>query len=299
MSFSPDPRQPLYEAAGTPGQIAAKDRSVKTALWLFCATVLTTLAAGAVQQGINPLLHPGGLIRGMPFSFTLLTILLTHEMGHYIASRRHGVEASLPYFIPSPTFIGTFGAFIKMKSPIYSKSALLDIGAAGPLAGFVAALIAVAIGLTMSHTTTVRPGEGGLQLGSPLVFLLLQGLIFGPLPAGTDILLHPVAFAGWIGFFVTSLNLIPIGQLDGGHILYAVLGRQARSVGLVMIGVLLAFGLTGWEGWFLWAVLPLVFGLDHPPVIDAFTPLDGSRRRIGWITLAVFILTFIPVPFSD
>lgn len=298
MSYPQDPRQFPLEAANAPAQLSLTDRSVKVPVILFCATVLTTLAAGAVQEGTDPLLHPAGLLRGIPFSFTLMAILLTHEMGHYIASRRHGVRASLPYFIPSPTFIGTFGAFIKMKSPIYSKTALLDIGAAGPLAGFVAALIAVGFGLAHSHITTIRPGGGTLQLGSPLVFLLFQGWIFGPLPPNSDIVLHPVAFAGWIGLFVTSLNLIPIGQLDGGHILYAIVGRRARYVGLVMIGILVAFGFTGWEGWFLWAVLPLIFGLDHPPVLDTHAPLDATRRRIGWITLAVFVLTFIPVPFS-
>ncbi len=298
MPFPQDFQQSPYDGTPPATTLSASNRSVKVPLLLFCVTVLTTLTAGAFQLGVNPLLHPEGLVRGIPFSFTLLAILLTHEMGHYIASRRHRIEATLPYFIPSPTFIGTFGAFIRMKSPIYSKSALLDIGAAGPLAGFVAALIAVGVGLSLSPVTTNMPMEPLPKLGYPLIFSLIQSLTVGPLPSSISMLHYPVAFAGWIGLFVTSLNLIPIGQLDGGHILYAVLGRHARAIGLMMIGVLLALGLRGWEGWFLWAVLPLIFGLDHPPVMDAQAPLDANRRRVGWITLAVFILTFIPVPFS-
>jgi membrane-associated protease RseP (regulator of RpoE activity) len=289
----------LSETPGLETDRATLEPSIRIPAILFFATILTTLAAGAIQQGFNPFLNPRALLRGIPFSFTLMAILLTHEMGHYLASRRHRVRASLPYFIPSPTFIGTFGAFIKIRSPIYSKAALLDIGAAGPLAGFVVAVAAIAIGLSKSTFTDSPPESMSLQLGAPLIFSFFERIILGPLPDGTNIILHPVAFAGWIGLFVTSLNLIPIGQLDGGHILYAILGRHARSVGLVMIGVLIAFGLTGWKGWLLWAVLPLLFGLGHPPVLDAHVSLDSHRRRIGWLTLVVFVLTFIPVPFSD
>jgi len=265
-------------------------------LLLFITTVFTTLLAGALQQGINVFRHPAGLIQGIPFSFTLMAILLTHEMGHYLTSRYHGVGATLPYFIPAPSIIGTFGAFIRMTSPIVNKRALLDIGASGPIAGFVIAILAVAIGLHYSmvvETTTME----GMKLGSPLIFSLISTIMIGPVPDHYDVLLHPIAFAGWIGLFVTALNLIPIGQLDGGHVVYAVFGRRHRTVSLIMIPVLILLGVYGWPGWFLWAVLPLIFGINHPPVMDSDSPLDRTRRIIGWISLAIFVMTFTPTPF--
>lgn len=265
-------------------------------LLLFITTVFTTLLAGALQQGINVFEHPAELVRGIPFSFTLMAILLTHEMGHYLTSRYHGVSATLPYFIPAPSIIGTFGAFIRMTSPIFNKRALLDIGASGPIAGFVVAIVAVAIGLhysTAVETTTME----GMKLGEPLIFSWISKIMIGPVPDHYDVLLHPIAFAGWIGMFVTALNLIPIGQLDGGHVVYAVFGRRHRTVSLVMIPVLILLGMVGWPGWFLWAILPLIFGINHPPVMDSDSPLDRNRRIIGWISLAIFVLTFTPTPF--
>ena len=265
-------------------------------LLLFITTIFTTLLAGALQQGTDVFRNPSHLVRGIPFSFTLMAILLTHEMGHYLASRYHRVAATLPYFIPAPSIIGTFGAFIRMTSPIMNKRALMDIGAAGPIAGFIVAIAAVAVGLKFS-TVIETQAVGGLQLGSPLIFTLISDLTLGPIPENADVLLHPIAFAGWIGLFVTALNLIPIGQLDGGHIVYAIFGRRHRTVSRVMILILVLFGLYGWPGWLLWAVIPLIFGIRHPPLVDADTPLDGQRQAIGWISLAILILTFTPEPF--
>jgi membrane-associated protease RseP (regulator of RpoE activity) len=263
---------------------------------LFLATVISTLFAGAVQQGVNPLDTPSGWIRGIPFSFTLLAILLTHEMGHYLTSRYHRVDATLPYFIPAPSFIGTFGAFIRMRSPIMEKRALLDIGASGPIAGFVVSIAAVVIGLRYS---AVIPTQGlpGIGLGAPIIFQLISHWIVGPLPEGYDVILHPVAFAGWIGFFVTALNLIPIGQLDGGHVVFAVLERYHRAISLSMVPVLIAMGIFGWTGWLVWAVLPLLIGFGHPPTMNPEERLDPPRKIIGWTTLAIFVLCFTPVPF--
>lgn len=267
-------------------------------LFLFIATVFTTLLAGAIQQGVNALRDPAELIVGIPFSFTLMAILLTHEMGHYVASRHHRVAATLPYFIPAPSLIGTFGAFIRMTSPIMNKRALLDIGASGPIAGFVIAILAVAVGLRYSTVVEAAPVEG-LALGSPLIFSLISDWMIGPIPDNYDVLLHPIAFAGWIGLFVTALNLIPIGQLDGGHIIYAIFGRHHRMVSIGMIPILILIGFTGWPGWFLWAVLPLIFGIQHPPLLDPESPLDPHRRAVGWISLAILALCFTPTPFMQ
>ncbi len=263
---------------------------------LFLITVFTTVLAGAIQQGINPLAHPLGILRGLPFAVALLTILLTHEMGHFLASRYHGVNATLPYFIPAPTFLGTFGAFIKMRSPILNKKSLVDIGAAGPVAGFVISIVFAFIGLKLS-TIIPAGARGGLGLGNSLIFYILSFLAFGSLPDGMDIVLHPIAFAGWIGFFVTSLNLLPIGQLDGGHITYAILGRRHRMVSILMLISLIFLGTLGWPGWLVWAVLVSFLGTNHPPVIDQHEPLDRQRVIISWVALLIFVLTFTPVPF--
>ncbi len=287
-------------------------------LVLFLMTVLSTLFAGALQKGYPPfeaILH---LPEGVPFSLSLLSILLAHEFSHYFTSKFNKVEATLPHFIPVPTIIGTFGAFIKMNSPIGTRRALVDIGASGPLAGFVVALGVTVYGLSLSEVITIKDSAHGLILGDSIIFSLLSRVVVGPVPEGKDILLHPVAFAGWIGMFVTAMNLLPIGQLDGGHIAYALLGpRTHRRISSALAGLL---GITGglkvllysdmlngpvveflrnnlWEGWALWAFLLFLLGLDHPPVL-VWEPLKKKRKIIGWLALMVFILTFTPVPFK-
>ncbi len=265
---------------------------------LFLLTLLSTLAAGALQKGVNPLREPGRLYEGIPFSFTLMFILLSHELSHYFASRRHHTKATLPYFIPAPSMIGTFGAFIKMKSPIGSRRALIDIGASGPIAGFIVSVFAVVAGLGWSEVVSIEPSAATIRLGDSLLFSSLSELIIGTPAEGRDILLHPVAFAGWIGFFVTSLNLIPIGQLDGGHIAFAFLGGFHRGLSFVLVIVLAVLGFFLWEGWSFWALLMLLFGLRHPPVMRWEVPLDPGRRFIGALSLFIFVITFIPVPFS-
>lgn len=265
---------------------------------LFVLTFFSTLAVGALHDGVNILKDPLMLYRGLPFSFTLLFILMTHELSHYLASRRHHVEATLPYFIPAPTLFGTMGAFIKMKSPIETRNALMDIGASGPIAGFVVAVAASAVGLFFSKVVQVQPAEGMITLGDSLLFKCLSWLILGDVPQNHDVFLHPVALAGWIGFFVTSINLLPIGQLDGGHIAYALLGERHVLISRVLAGVMAALGLFVWEGWIVWSVLLFILGLKHPPIIYPFVPLDPVRRKIGWISLVIFILTFTPVPIT-
>lgn len=270
------------------------------ALALFIATLGTTLLAGALMDGANPFVRPAELARGIPFSLTLMAILLTHEMGHYITSRHYGVKASLPYFIPAPPIlfmIGTFGAFINMRSPIVRRGPLLEIGAMGPIAGFVVAVVAVVAGLLQS---SVQPADSldGMKLGSPLLLEGLGALLVDTPGEGYDLVLHPVAFAGWIGLFVTALNLLPIGQLDGGHITYALFGRRHKAISIAAVLGLAVLGVVGWPGWLVWGILGAALGLRHPPVIDQDLPLTRRQRAIAWTSVAIFVVTFTPVPFS-
>ena len=253
-------------------------------LLLFFLTSLTTLLAGSYQEGWDPLHHPSDIIYGIPFALTLMLILFVHEMGHYLTSKKYGVQTSFPYFVPGPWFpygIGTFGAFIQIRSPILQKKALLDIGAAGPFAGFIVAIIAVAIGIPYSNIVSIKEETTLLQLGDPLVFSWMVS-IMGKAPAeGFDLVLNSVAFAGWIGLFVTSLNLLPIGQLDGGHIAYALLGKRHKILSIGMIFTLCILGTQGWNGWYVWAVMSVLLGIKHPPTHDEDRPLDFQHRLLG------------------
>jgi membrane-associated protease RseP (regulator of RpoE activity) len=267
-------------------------------LILFILTIMSTLIVGAMQTSADIFSDPWKIYKGIPFSLTLMLILLSHELSHYFASKRHGVKATLPYFIPAPTIIGTFGAFIKMKSPILTRDALVDIGASGPIVGFIFSVLAVIVGLELSKVVPAAQSGGTLDLGDSILFSSLSHLILGATPAGTDVLLHPVAFAGWIGLFVTSLNLIPVGQLDGGHIAYALLGEKHTRLSMFLIFAMVLLGLLSWEGWFVWCVLLLILGLRHPPIIYWEASLGGKRKLIGWLALVIFIVTFIPAPFK-
>jgi membrane-associated protease RseP (regulator of RpoE activity) len=273
---------------------------------LFVATIFTTLWAGAYQPyslgkrgPVEFLLDsPESLWNGIPFAVTLLLILVTHECGHYVLSRLHGVPASLPLFIPGPPYlIGTFGAIIRLRGPIVNRRALFDIGVAGPLAGFIVAVVALVIGLNLS-TIVDRTATYGYQFGEPLLLQFTSWLVVGSLPPQTDIVLHPVGFAAWFGLFVTSLNLIPIGQLDGGHVAYALWGARQRTVAFAIVPILIVLGFVGWPGWWLWAFMAGLWGFGHPPVRDPHVPLGRGRIVVGWIAFAVFVLTFAPVPFS-
>lgn len=267
-------------------------------IFLFILTLFSTLIAGALYTGIDLLKEPEKIYKGLPFALTLMTILLVHELSHYFASKKHHTKATLPYFIPAPTIIGTFGAFIKMKSPIMTRKALIDIGASGPIAGFIISLIVSMIGLYLSKVVAIGETKGAFGLGDSLLFRFLSIMILNYQPGFQDIALHPVAFAGWIGLFVTSLNLIPVGQLDGGHIAYALLGEKHFLLSNILIVIMVLLGLLLWEGWTIWAVLLIILGRRHPPVLQWEVPLDTKRRFIGWVSLTIFIFTFIPVPFK-
>ncbi|HUI82475.1 MAG TPA: site-2 protease family protein [Bryobacteraceae bacterium] len=279
---------------------------------LFVLTMITTTVVGSALQYdfdrnlpfdiehsfeaySRAWLHPMVLLQGLPFSLTLATILLAHEFGHYLACVYYRVDASLPYFLPAPSLTGTFGAFIRVRSAIYSKRVLFDIGVAGPLAGFVFLLPALSVGLAFSK---VIPGIGHLgtiHFGTPLLQLLLEKAVF-PGAGAADIYLHPVARAAWIGIFATALNLLPIGQLDGGHILYAMAGDHHKRVSVLAIAALIPLGIFYWWVWLFWAAI-LFVGRRHPVVNDA-SHLDPGRRQLGWLSLAIFVLCFTFAPIA-
>jgi len=266
---------------------------------LFVATAITTTIAGAYWDGVDPLTDPWTIVRGIPFSGTLIAILLVHESGHYLMCVRHRVSASLPYFLPAPPMIfplGTFGAFIRIRSRFPDRRALFDIGAAGPWAGFVVALAATIIGLARSTVLPTPPDAHVIELGDSVLTLLLTRLVLHADPA--TVVLHPVAFAGWFGLFVTSMNLLPVGQLDGGHVVYAFAGRATRMVPALLIAFLVWLGLKGWPGWIVWAVIiTVLFSLGHPPTENDPRPLDGGRALASVATFVIFVLTFVAEPF--
>ena len=269
---------------------------------LFFFTVLTTLLAGAIMQGADILTDPISIFKGVPFSFTLLLILGTHEFGHYYYSYRHNVEATLPYFIPAPPFIfliGTFGAFIKIKSAITSRSALIQIGAAGPIAGFIVAIPSLFVGLKLSEVFEKSSGFNGIVLGDSLLMKTMIWITHPTLAENQDVLLHPIAFAGWIGLLVTMLNLLPVGQLDGGHISYAIFGNRQKYIARfsLMALVLLSFFSLNWLVWGL-LIFFLMRSTNHPPINDFNKPLSTGDRALGYLCLLIFIICFVPAPFK-
>jgi membrane-associated protease RseP (regulator of RpoE activity) len=280
-------------------------------LFLFLLTFATTALAGALQKGVYPvtsfsalvfgvLAHPEALVHGLPFAVPLMLILLCHEMGHYLFARKHGVRASLPYFLPAPPFpllpIGTFGAFIRMRSVPTDRRTLFDIGAAGPWGGMIVAVPAVIIGLALSEVRPLSPFDGGLYLGDSFLFSLLTRLVLGVSGNDVNIELHPIALAGWFGLFVTFLNLLPVGQLDGGHVTYALFGRFHRWISRGFLAVIFFLGFQGWVGWFFWVALLSLLGIDHPPTHDMFSTLDPRRKLYAWGTVGLFGLTFMSAP---
>jgi membrane-associated protease RseP (regulator of RpoE activity) len=280
-------------------------------LALFLATVVTTLLAGTMLLGGVP---PGELWRdpmriavGLPFAASLLAILGVHEFGHYTLGRRHGMPVSLPYFIPVPPIppflLGTLGAVIRLRGAIRDRRALFDMAVAGPLAGLVVAVPVYVLGLRLSSVVHIPPdrAEGAyVRFGDALLPKLIERLTLGSLPPDFDILLHPVGVAAWFGFFVTALNLIPAGQLDGGHIVYAIFGRRHALISKLAVAGLILIGLAfGSINWLVWAALIVgVMGFQHGPTMDDITPLDGRRRALGLFALVLLLLLLPPVPLS-
>jgi len=303
-------------------------------LIMFLLTLVSVLLSGGLtslegELSSDPFTAVRQIINaGWPFAVSLLAILTTHEMGHYLAGRAHGVHVTLPFFIPLPfTQLGTMGAFISMKEVPKNRKVLMDIGVAGPIAGFIVSIVVLIIGLSLSTLNTIPlqfPAGQGLQMeGNSLIYLLLKYLRFGellpkpvsygepgpfiywlryfftgqPTPLGAlDVMIHPVAWAGWVGLLVTSLNLIPAGQLDGGHIFHLLFGKKWATFFLPFIlAIMMVLGFS-WSGWWLWAVLVFLFGRSYAEPLDQITPLDAKRKILGILALIIFISTFIPVP---
>jgi membrane-associated protease RseP (regulator of RpoE activity) len=277
-------------------------------LLLFVLTLLSTLAAGYLIAGsfpfvtFNPFLRPLRLLDGVPFSFTLIAILGTHEFGHYFTARRYGASVSLPFFIPAPPPIflfGTMGAVIRMRSPARDRNSLFDIAVAGPLAGLVVAVPALLLGLSWSQVAKI-PAGGAMTFGDSLLMRAATWLVFGPIPAGMDVFVHPVALAGWVGLFVTALNLFPVGQLDGGRIAYALFGEWHRQISIATFVGLIALGVAFWSmNWIVFAGLILVLmGFQHAPPLDDLTPVSRGRYVLGVFCLILLVLLIPPVPIS-
>ncbi|MEO0185910.1 MAG: site-2 protease family protein [candidate division WOR-3 bacterium] len=265
---------------------------------LFVATIFTTLLAGSFNSGGNPFGNFSDILMGVPFSFSLMAILTCHELGHYFVSKRHGMVTSLPYFIPMPFhFLGTFGAIIRMKSIVPSRKALLKVGIAGPICGFLVAFVISIIGIVLSEIRAVPSDSSYLRLGDSLLFYFLGKIIHPSVPEGTDLFLHPMAFAGWIGFLVTSMNLIPIGQLDGGHIAYSILLKNQKKLYIPIILILIGFGIL-WQGWIIWGLLVFILARRETLIQDAITPLSRREKIYAFMALLILILTFIPQPFA-
>jgi membrane-associated protease RseP (regulator of RpoE activity) len=308
-----------------PVEVFVAPPPIKRRYWvhvlLLLLTMFSTLVVGArlqynfdhnlpafsLEESIFPwrwAIGPSHLLLGIPFSATLLLILLAHEMGHFLYCVRYRVWATLPFFIPAPTLIGTFGAFIRIRSPIRSRTALFDIGIAGPIAGFVVAVVVLAFALTFSKPMVHTAAGSDIQLGYPLIFHLVHGAMALLQPASShlhlglrQVYLHPTAVAAWVGMFATALNLLPGGQLDGGHIVYAVAPRIHRRISRIT-AVLLVLMTVFWFGWLLWSVLLMATGMRHPQVPPE--PDLGPRRRLLAIfAVILLVLTFIPEPFRD
>ncbi len=340
--FTPDKRRHMVVLIY--GRIRPEPSRVWVNVLLLVLTLLSVLSTGFLFHGnglqalFQVLRAPSlpqnwyalgqALLQGLGFTVALLGILGVHELGHYFAARWHNVHVTLPYFIPFPPFIspfGTLGAFIRMKEPPTNRRVLLDIGLAGPLAGFLVAIPTLFVGLALSDVGRL-PAAGTQDLileGNSILYLLSKWLLFGkwlpqpaaypgsplgywlrffftgrPLPwGGLDVQLHPIAFAAWAGLLVTALNLIPAGQLDGGHIVYALLGDRAARLRPWILGSLLILGLV-WSGWWLWLLLIWFLGRAHAEPLDAVTPLDPTRRALAWLGIAILVLTFVPVPMQ-
>lgn len=318
-------RQVIYLAPKPP---EPKKDNISTNIILFVLTVFSVMLAGAQPEGAIPNDFAGKLLvlaksifTGWPFALSLLGILVSHEFGHYFMSRYHKTPATLPYFIPFPfSPLGTMGAAIIMRGIPKNKRVLFDIGVAGPIAGLVVAIPVLFLGLKLSTLGTIDPSPNGFIEGNSLLYLFAkfvtfkqllpspvepQGILYWlqyfftgrPVPfGGLDVFIHPVAFAGWAGILVTALNLIPLGTLDGGHVIYALFGDKAKKAFPFIVGLLIAMGFL-WSGWWIWAALLFWLGRVNAEPLDQITTLDPTRRALAFFMIVVFILVFMPVPF--
>jgi membrane-associated protease RseP (regulator of RpoE activity) len=308
--------EPLREREPLPYVVWQPRRKFQDRVWrhviLFILTLGMTTLVGIEHYlgfmadfqpsaGQTAAFGPWTILHGFWYSGTLLTILGAHELGHYFACRYYDVDASLPFFLPAPLLTGTLGAFIRIREPIPSKRMLFDIGIAGPIAGFVFAVPALFMGLAMSRVVALPENFVGFSLGEPLLFQWASKLLWGTPPEGYSINMHPMAFAAWFGLIATALNLFPIGQLDGGHISYAVLGRRSSHVTLATVAAAIALSVIS-SSWIVWTVLMVVmlimFGRHHPRTFDEGVPLDRTRIWLALFALAMFVVCFTPAPIE-
>jgi membrane-associated protease RseP (regulator of RpoE activity) len=313
-TFTPEvePAELSPQAAWEHQESRRQKRSMAVAVVLFLLTIISTLAVGAQFAAsyaagrvpdfenffatyANLLRHPQFLLAGAPYAFTLLGILLAHELGHFFACRYYRISASYPYFIPAPTLLGTLGAFIRIRSPIYHRKALFDVGLAGPVVGFLFAIPALAFAIMNSRVIPLADASSPVVFGNPLALRLLLAAL-RPGVAQGDLLLHPVGRAAWAGLFATALNLLPGGQLDGGHILYAAAGKYHHRVTLGVAMLMIPLGYIFWPGWYLWAGLLLAIGFRHPPLLNPWESLDRTRLIWAGAAILIFILCFLPMP---
>jgi membrane-associated protease RseP (regulator of RpoE activity) len=314
ISQDAPPREITPRKMRKPPKPYSPGRSLAIALVLFSITIISTLAAGAdfslayargEMPSFDDFFHvyflafsdPRVLLAGLPFAFTLMGILLAHELGHFFTCRYYGMTASYPYFIPFPSLFGTMGAFIRIRSVITNRKALFDVGLSGPVVGFLFTIPALIFGIAHSKLVpaVAAPSSTQIGFGEPMLMRAVMSWLH-PGVLSQDLLLHPVARAAWIGLFVTAMNLLPAGQLDGGHILYALAHRIHKRTTFIVAGVLGVLAFTEWPGWALWAVLLLAIGYRHPPLMDPHEPLDHKRMVWAAVGLLIFVVSFMPVP---
>ncbi len=310
---SPEPHDPLgpdgVPAGAFPSALPTYQPKIWLHILLFALTFASTTIVGGLvwgslpeemaRLGLSQLLTDSRVyVAGLKFSIPLLTILGCHELGHYVAARRHGLTATPPFFIPFPVpflGIGTLGAVIRIKDPIRNKRQLLDVGAAGPIAGFAALVPFLAYGIAASEVGEAPVGGAYLEFGEPLIYRFLEALIRPGLGDDMTLWLHPTGVAAWFGVLVTLLNLLPFAQLDGGHVAYALFGRWHRLLAWPLLGALAGLGFV-WPGWWVWVVIVLFLKPQHPRLWDEDQVLDPRRRLVGWITIAIFVLCFVAEP---
>jgi membrane-associated protease RseP (regulator of RpoE activity) len=305
--------RPLGEQALPP---SPKPQRLWLAVLLFLLTLLSTLAVGSefassyaqnrepfsggadpFSAMLVPFEHPQLLLLGVPFSFTLMGILLAHELGHYYACKIYGIDVTYPYFIPAPTLFGTFGAFIRIRSPITTRKALFDVGIAGPVVGFLLAAPAMAYAVATSRIVPGVQNTAEIVFGQPPLMRFFI-MLFHPHVDPSWLLLSPVGRAAWVGFFATALNLLPLWQLDGGHIVYSLTSKQHHRISIAVALILLVLGRYAWSGWYMWGGLLLILTLrfGHPPVLDHWEKLDASRKLWAIAALAIFLSCFTATP---
>jgi membrane-associated protease RseP (regulator of RpoE activity) len=306
-----------FDSLEVPRAVAApappRDRVWLHVLLLLLTFVTTTMVGADAYGGFItdfgqrrvPLTYTTVLLNGLWYSVPALAILGAHEMGHYLACRYYGINASLPYFIPmfrGVSIFGTLGAVIRIREPLRTKRMLFDVGVAGPIAGFVVAVPTLILGMKWSRVIRLPPHLGGIDLGEPWLFQLVKHFFFGNIPKGLDVNMHPMVLAAWFGLFATALNLMPLGQLDGGHITYANLGRRANYVTYIGLGILFVLGVTVSANWLFWGVLMLgmlyMFGWEHPPTADERDNIGLARVLITLFAIVMFALCFTAVPMT-